>query len=111
MPALPIAISAAILLAVADFFLINIGLLGNELAQIVTMCAVLGLMMAAFVLRRSWLIYVAQTGVFISPLYNAAEAYVVKSGTITTSNQFGWLYFIIIMALTYVLAWLVARGD
>jgi hypothetical protein len=68
-------------------------------------------MTLSFYLHKKWIIYVAQTSIFLYPIYGNIRIHMIESETtIVTSSQYSFLYSLAIIAFSYFLTWLVARS-
>lgn len=110
MSRLVISIIAGITLIAVNGFLSIVQFLGNDVLQVSLFIIFIILSILAFILHRRWILYLAQTSIFLYPIYGNLKSYIPSSSTITTSSEFGFLYFLIIMAFSYFLAWLVTRS-
>jgi hypothetical protein len=110
MPRLLIAVVAGITLAAGNFFLINIGFLGNATGQNSLMVIWLALMIAALAMHRGWLVYVAQTSASGLLLYRISQHYTMDLDKQAGANASSLFFIITIIIFSYFLAWLVARA-
>jgi hypothetical protein len=106
-----INIIAALILILTNGTLIIIQLLGYVQMQFLAFTVFLILMSLAFILHKKWILYLAQTSIFLYPIYFSIENYIGEPDSIiVTSSQYSFLYSLIIIAFSYFLAWLVARS-
>jgi hypothetical protein len=105
-----LALGAAAILLVANFFLINIGLLGSSSAQITIMSLWVVVMIGGVLLRRPWLIYGAQTIVSALILWRIAQYGLMGLSQQSGTNLYSLFFIVIIIIVTYILAWLCARA-
>jgi hypothetical protein len=110
MPRLLIAVVAGITLAAGNFFLINIGFLGNATGQILFMGIWLVLVICALAMHRGWLVYVAQTSTSGLLLYRISQHYTMGLDKQAGANASSLFFIITIIIISYFLAWLVARS-
>jgi hypothetical protein len=106
-----ISIIAAIFLTIINGILSIVQFLGNDEMQVSLLVSFVLLMILSFYLHKKWIIFAAQTSIFLYPIYGNIRIHMIESDvTIVTSNQYSFLYSLTIIAFSYFLAWLVARS-
>lgn len=105
-----LAIVAAIMLATANFFQVVAAYLGSNFWQETIMAVWLAITVVGVLLRRSWLIYIAQTVVIVFSFIPAVQYRLMGLDQKPNMNLLLLFYDLLIITFCYFMTWLLARA-